>query len=1243
MNNNATNTQGLARSRSIRIAFALGLLGSASLAFPQADEAGEDDGDVFELSPFEVSGDSDQGYRATSTLAGTRIRTDLKDVGSAISVYTEQFLDDIGATDTGTLLQYATNSEVGGTQGTYSGASAGAGLDETSGLINPVSTNRIRGLSAAENTRDFFVSDIPWDSYNVDRIDVQRGPNSILFGLGKPAGIINATLAGASFENEGEVGLRFASYGSMRTNVSVNKVLVEDTLAVRFAALMDHQKFQQNHAFEDDERLYFTVRYDPKIGGDSSTTSLKFKYEDGKIDSNRPRNVTPGDNLSNWYLPNEVTDSNPWGGGAKWAPENTFVGWRESGDNPYYSGTGINAQQPYWYLDGVSGAQLGAMGGVVQVGAVNSDGTPRGPSDGILGRAFSEQVISVDNLSSVAGSYGFEFAEFGQHKTASLQDPTVFDFYNNLIDGPNKSEFADWDAYNLDFSQTWFNDKLGVQLIKDTQNFSRGGDSVLGWRPSLTMDIGQALSDLSPNPNFGRPFVSSSTAGSGESYSSERDYNRASVFAELDAKDFLDSDSFIAKLIGKHRFNGVYSEEDYKTENLSWMRATHDQTWAGYWNGNDGSSVSIGERPPVAIIYLGDSIADRNSAAGANIPGMQNMVDIYTASAYQFDSTWIGGTNYGDPWTPTTAYETTMYGTDPRTQASNEANYVGWTNRELGILRYDMGANPDLLRNASLAQRETESKAFTWQGFLLDGAVVPTLGFREDTVMSRGVTAKPVSANRSILDIGSAYTLPADYGDSTFTDSSRSRGVVVHLNKLLNDKLPMNVSLSYNESNNFEVTDVRRNLYGNPIDNPTGATEDIGLSLSTKDGKYSFRAIKYESEVLNGSTSLNVGRLGQTVQEGMKMRNVFLYDLAAYNWESRGNNLRRNTWGGQFDEFGDELPLGADPDTNQWEGAYFPDVQTEAEGRVFEDSAINTWNQIQADLTEKGFFEAWNMNVVPLQYLTDRSTIEATSTLQPADPSDPSSILVMTPEAKYVPADLSLVTSYSAVAPQNFTATADNVSKGYEFEFIANPTDNLRIALNASKTEAIANNVGGPLIDEFVDYMAGMIEGTPAGNLPRWGAARAAINPSIFQAFRSEYTRMKLQEGTANPELRKWRFNAIVNYSFNDGKFNGLGLGGSYRWQDKVGIGYPTIVDGASASFDINDPFWGPSESSLDLWASYKKKLTDKIDWKIQLNIRNAFASEGLIPISVQPDGKTIAGVKIAPNQEWFLSNTFSF
>jgi uncharacterized protein YfaS (alpha-2-macroglobulin family)/tetratricopeptide (TPR) repeat protein len=51
--------------------------------------------DVIVLSPFEVSAEHDVGYCASSTLAGTRARTSLRDIGSAISVATKDNSEDL--------------------------------------------------------------------------------------------------------------------------------------------------------------------------------------------------------------------------------------------------------------------------------------------------------------------------------------------------------------------------------------------------------------------------------------------------------------------------------------------------------------------------------------------------------------------------------------------------------------------------------------------------------------------------------------------------------------------------------------------------------------------------------------------------------------------------------------------------------------------------------------------------------------------------------------------------------------------------------------------------------------------------------------------------------------------------------------------------------------------------------------------------------------------------------------------
>jgi outer membrane receptor for ferric coprogen and ferric-rhodotorulic acid len=48
------------------------------------------------LTPFEVSSASDNGYAATETLAGTRLRTNLRDIGASLSILTPEFMRDLG-------------------------------------------------------------------------------------------------------------------------------------------------------------------------------------------------------------------------------------------------------------------------------------------------------------------------------------------------------------------------------------------------------------------------------------------------------------------------------------------------------------------------------------------------------------------------------------------------------------------------------------------------------------------------------------------------------------------------------------------------------------------------------------------------------------------------------------------------------------------------------------------------------------------------------------------------------------------------------------------------------------------------------------------------------------------------------------------------------------------------------------------------------------------------------------------
>ncbi len=275
-----------------------GLAQTASPA-PASDSAQKkktDQEDTVVLSPFVVDADKDVGYQATQTLAGSRINTDLKDVSQSITVVTKAFITDLAATDINDILAYT-----GGTEGsrdfTSSTSSLGRPTDDIA--ANPNTSNRIRGLTAADLTRDYFYTIGTWagfDTYNLDEVTIVRGPNSILAGLGSPAGIINYSPQLAQLNRtKNELSYRFGSYGDQRATLNSNIVAVKDMLAVRVAALWADEGFEQEPAYNKSKRIYGTLTYQPW-----KKTTIRASYEWVKNEANNPNTLTPEDDVSQW-------------------------------------------------------------------------------------------------------------------------------------------------------------------------------------------------------------------------------------------------------------------------------------------------------------------------------------------------------------------------------------------------------------------------------------------------------------------------------------------------------------------------------------------------------------------------------------------------------------------------------------------------------------------------------------------------------------------------------------------------------------------------------------------------------------------------------------------------------------------------------------------------------------------------------------------------------------------------------
>ena len=202
------------------------------------------------LDPFTVNADSDVGFVASSSLAGGRINTALKDTPVAFSVITKEFLDAFNITDAVSAGNWSTNSTyTAGDQTNF-----GYGGNETGQL-------RIRGVSVNAATRNFFAYASVSDSFNIDRIDFARGANSVLFGSGGAGGTQNTgTKQALTNRSISVVSAQVGSWNKYRLTTDWNRPLT-DKLAVRMNLLWSTQDDWRDRLWRDKKGAHFAGTY----------------------------------------------------------------------------------------------------------------------------------------------------------------------------------------------------------------------------------------------------------------------------------------------------------------------------------------------------------------------------------------------------------------------------------------------------------------------------------------------------------------------------------------------------------------------------------------------------------------------------------------------------------------------------------------------------------------------------------------------------------------------------------------------------------------------------------------------------------------------------------------------------------------------------------------------------------------------------------------------------------------------
>lgn len=796
--------------------------------------------EVVKMNPFQVQASShDTGYYTENTLAGTRLNNNIADLPSSITIVTAQQLEDTASTNINDVFRYEANTEGAATytpfvlvRGNLQDPLGGGG--GTTGNYSSAQTtaNRIRGLSQADQEEDNFFSlyRIPFDTYNTQSIEILRGPNSIIFGTGSPAGIVNQERIQANADKlSGNVTLTVGSYGAYRESLGVNIPLIPDRLGVYVAQLYDSKGFKQKPSSDITRRQYAAFTFYPFK---NHKTQLSGSVERYNNYANDPNGITPIDYVSTWLKSGKPI-------------------WNPLTDMVTYTATGVQSG-PY----ALSSSYPNYVAPITQANLTSSSSPYFVPSMTFLSTGHRTMFINQGKVLNFfnGGQQSFSVAGwvpaaadrtdaqnmvYQSRLTLSTSLPTPAGYANWYQPGVTSKDIYDWSTININSldntttKATTYTLKLNQEILPNLhlqvgwfrQALTQLQDAPLAQANATTLyvDTNAYLPNGQPNPYVGKPFVD---VYASDVYSQPETNNNYQVMLDYEP-DFRGKVPHWLEWLGHHRILGLYSWHDDVQTALRYRPAitggdpNYLPTAASLANSNGYAYV----RSNTAIeqwFYLGNPTTP--AGHGNASPGFFNRPD------------------YGGP---TTATITTY-------------NYATgqWENSQIEMhsLLFDTGG---------LSENIQESKTLFWQSFFWDDRIVGSLGVNKDKVKNRSTLFPSGSNARAVLfpDGFADEPLWYNYGPWSYIDgTTHTRGVVLHpfkgwsgidsaaQNGNFLAALVRTLSFTFNKSDNFNPPPAHyTDYFGNELGKPQGKEKDWGIEIATPDNKFFLRATWFKT------------------------------------------------------------------------------------------------------------------------------------------------------------------------------------------------------------------------------------------------------------------------------------------------------------------------------------------------------------------------------------------------------------
>jgi len=795
------------------------------LASTKEDAVSKDE--VITLSPFEVTTNT-KGYLASSTMSGTRFNTKLEDLASSLTVMTKEQMSDFAMLDVNDVFLYAANTEGTGTFTDLTVDRNGSIIDGVQ--MNPNGANRVRGLSSANISLGNFetMNRVPIDPLGVDAVEISRGPNANVFGLGSPSGTVNMVPSSANISRDrAQTTLRVDSYGGYRGTLDVNRVLLKDKLAIRTTGSLQHEAFVRKPSGVETIRYGAMVKYRPFP---YTTVSANAQYY--RSYGNRANAVPPRDNISYWAANGKPT----------WDPISQVIHLDGATLGPFPTTTGIpDTFSTYFGNTGAAQIFVDQSGiGYWSAPQATSSSTLFNTSLGLntTGAGTARYMATAGMAGSVTGKSSTQplFVT-----TPTVSDKATYDWSSINLSSVNRL-FDKVETFSVQIDQIAFNterNSLAFQfgmLREDAERVSRnifGSANSNGQSGQLFIDINERLIDGSPNPYFLRPYlgqdrpVTASTPAKWDTYRGQFAY-------KLD----LTKENNILKWLGWHQLTG-YDEYKYRiNRTYAFKDGIADQhAWipANYARANQSTVSGSGQTGGTNKILQGYYRYYVGDANGNNVD--------YAPSSFDYGS-------YEFVW----------------------GNLTSGINREQALL--SQIAASDYTGGPSNTKTILKTLGAVSQSHLLNDKVVITLGLRRDRqYVKTGSTPRMLNSDGITIDPETTdHWAPGPYKSNAGT--TKTAGVVVRPFKDLSfikryarsgdgskrfaAGFLQGMSLYYNQSDSFTPQNFAYDIFLRPLSNPTGKGKDFGAWLSLFDDKLVVRINKYVTKSLdNRSTDWN--------------------------------------------------------------------------------------------------------------------------------------------------------------------------------------------------------------------------------------------------------------------------------------------------------------------------------------------------------------------------------------------------